>query len=280
MRSEARINALTGLRATPPPKSLMHDVPISAPAAIPNVPTDNQWQAGSTEQARYSPGNILYTILAISGFVLDHLTWTRTLLMGGSVLFAWYGLPYLTQPTFALVYAIDSMLFYLVFISVMLSRHGQRLGWIRTYGEEAAFRRFEGWLSVAFFHNAVSLTHLSEATANTGFWPALSQPWLGLLAGTLLVVGTLVKIWSALVVGVPVYYWKDMFLGRPVSAFVVSGPYRWLANPMYGVGQLPVYAIALYHQSGYGLLAAAVNQLAVFGFYYWAEKPFIQRTYR
>jgi protein-S-isoprenylcysteine O-methyltransferase Ste14 len=61
------------------------------------------------------------------------------------------------------------------------------------------------------------------------------------------------KIWSAYVVGIPIYYWKDMFLGRKIGNFVVSGPYKYFNNPMYGVGQLQVYAIALYYDSLYGL---------------------------
>jgi hypothetical protein len=242
-------------------------------------PPDCQWHIAPTTKARYSPANILYTILAISGFVLDRMSWPRTLAMGTSVGFAVYGLPLLPGAAFAIGYFVGSMLFYLLLIGLVLPQHGLRLRWIRTHGEEAAFSRFEGWLSVAFFHNALSLTHLSEATAGTGTWPLLPQPLLLGVVGTLLVVSTVVKVWSAVVVGVGVYYWKDMFLGRPVSAFVVEGPYRWLSNPMYGVGQLSVYAIALYHHSGWGLAAAVLNQALVFGFYGLAEKPFIRRVY-
>ena len=92
-------------------------------------------------------------------------------------------------------------------------------------------------------------------------------------------LGMGVKIWSAYVVGIPIYYWKDMFLGRKVSDFVVTGPYKYFSNPMYGIGQVQVYAIAIYYNSAYGLIFGAANQLLVFLFYFMVEKPFIYRTY-
>jgi protein-S-isoprenylcysteine O-methyltransferase Ste14 len=70
-----------------------------------------------------------------------------------------------------------------------------------------------------------------------------------------------------------------MFLGRKISEFVVSGPYKYFSNPMYGIGQLQVYAIAIYYNSMYGLIFGAINQALVFLFYFLVEKPFIIRTY-
>jgi hypothetical protein len=112
----------------------------------PTAPTGCEWQTEPTDQARYSPGNIVYTLLAISGFVLDHMTWVRAIVMGISVAFALYGLPYLLNAPFAISYFVMSTLGYLLLIGCVLSRHGLRLRWIQTWGEEAAFRRFEGWL--------------------------------------------------------------------------------------------------------------------------------------
>jgi hypothetical protein len=48
---------------------------------------------------------------------------------------------------------------------------------------------------------------------------------------------------------------------------------------MYGIGQLQAYATAIWYGSSYGLLAAFVNQVLIFLFYYLVEKKFIKRVY-
>jgi protein-S-isoprenylcysteine O-methyltransferase Ste14 len=60
---------------------------------------------------------------------------------------------------------------------------------------------------------------------------------------------------------------------------VVTGPYKYFSNPMYGIGQLPAYITAIWYGSGYGLLAALLNQLLLFTFYYAVAKKFIKRVY-
>ena len=95
----------------------------------------------------------------------------------------------------------------------------------------------------------------------------------------LFVIGFVIKIWSAYTVGIDIYYWKDMFLGRKICEFVVSGPYKYFTNPMYGIGQIQAYALALWYGSSIGLIVALVNQLLVFTFYFLVEKPFIKRVY-
>ena len=76
-----------------------------------------------------------------------------------------------------------------------------------------------------------------------------------------------------------IYYWKDMFLGRKICEFVVTGPYKYFSNPMYGIGQLPAYAAAIWYGSKHGLIAAFVNQCLIFSFYFLIEKKFIKRVY-
>ena len=95
----------------------------------------------------------------------------------------------------------------------------------------------------------------------------------------LIVFGFIIKIWAAKVVSVDIYYWKDMFLGRKICDFAVTGPYKYFSNPMYGIGQLPAYAAALWYGSASGLIAAILNQLLIFSFYFLAEKKFIKRVY-
>jgi protein-S-isoprenylcysteine O-methyltransferase Ste14 len=70
-----------------------------------------------------------------------------------------------------------------------------------------------------------------------------------------------------------------MFVGRKLGEFVVTGPYRYLRNPMYGLGQAQVYAMAIYWNSLYGIIFGAINQLLVYLFYFTVERPFVNRTY-
>jgi hypothetical protein len=99
------------------------------------------------------------------------------------------------------------------------------------------------------------------------------------LGGVLFAIGLVVKVWATLIVGVDVYYYRDMFLGKKVAGFAATGPYRYLANPMYGVGQLHAYGYAVLHRSLPGLLAVLVCHVLIYGFYYAAERPFIKRVY-
>lgn len=222
---------------------------------------------------------LVHTILSISGFVPEHMTVLRAFFMLCSVLVSVIILPKYSNVDYAIAYFAFSTLVYIGFIFLVLPQHGLRLKLIERFGEEKAYLYYEGFLAFAFFHNGVGLSYISQSSIGTGFFDNTSQVVIMLLVGVLFTVGMVVKIWSAFVVGIPVYYWKDMFLGRSVSEFVVTGPYKYLSNPMYGVGQIQVYAIAIYYNSIYGLIFGAINQALVFFFYFAVERPFIYRTY-
>jgi protein-S-isoprenylcysteine O-methyltransferase Ste14 len=196
-----------------------------------------------------------------------------------SVLISIFLLPHYLQIDFAIVYFTCCTVIYVGFIFLVLPEQGLRLKLIEKLGEEKAYLYYEGFLAFAFFHNGASLTFISQSSVDSGAWPAIPQPLAIAVIVILFLGGLIVKIWTAYVVGVPIYYWKDMFLGRKISEFVVSGPYKYFSNPMYGIGQLQVYAIAIYYNSIYGLIFGAINQALVFLFYFLVEKPFIIRTY-
>lgn len=99
------------------------------------------------------------------------------------------------------------------------------------------------------------------------------------IIGGIVLFGFVIKLWAAQVVGWDIYYWKDMFLGRKISDFVVRGPYKYFANPMYGIGQIQAYGFAIWYGSTYGLGVALLNHSLVFIFFFLVEKKFIQRVY-
>src|SRR5437879_10511727 len=58
----------------------------------------------------------------------------------------------------------------------------------------------------------------------------------------------------------------------------VAGPYRFFKNPMYTVGYLQVYGLALLAGSLPGLAAALFDQAAILTFYRAVEKPHFDRS--
>ena len=222
---------------------------------------------------------LIHTILSIAGFVPEHMTMARVIALGGSVLATAFILPQYLRIEYAIAYFILSTIVYVGFIFFVLPERGFRLKMIQRFGEERAYLYYEGFLAFAFYHNGVGLTFVSQSSAGGGFWGAYPRPLVLGVSLLLLAAGLIIKIWSAYAVGVPIYYWKDMFMGKRISEFVACGPYRYFSNPMYGIGQLQVYGIAIYYNSIYGLIVGGINQALVFLFYFAAEKQFIQRTY-
>jgi len=74
-----------------------------------------------------------------------------------------------------------------------------------------------------------------------------------------------------------------MFHDRPDESckeYVVRGPYKFLKNPMYGVGNLQGYGVALIFQTWEGLVVAAAYHCGIYMFQYFVERPFVDRVYR
>jgi hypothetical protein len=222
---------------------------------------------------------LLHTILSISGFIPEHMTAIRAFAMLASVVVSVAVFPNYRSVGFALAHFLASTVVYLGFIWVVLPEKGMRLRMIRALGEQRAYLCYEGFLAFAFFHNGVALSLITRNSAGSGFWGSVPQLLIMAVFLALFVTGLGVKVWSAYAVGIPIYYWKDMFVGRMLGEFVVTGPYRYLRNPMYGLGQAQVYAMAIYWNSLYGIIFGAINQLLVYLFYFTVERPFVNRTY-
>jgi len=222
---------------------------------------------------------IITVFLSISGYVPHHATVLRTLSILISLAFVYYISEFQSEnPQLSAAYFVISTLLYIGFIFLVLPENGLRHWFISRYGEERGYRVYEAILSVLFFHSGASVGYVSLTTSGEIF-RSLNQDLLFWLALIISGVGLTVKVWSAKVVGVDIYYWKDMFLGRKITSFAVEGPYKYLSNPMYGIGQLQAYGVAIMFGSAKGLIAALIYQCAIFIFYHSAEKNFIQRVY-
>jgi len=152
-------------------------------------------------------------------------------------------------------------------------------GWnfaaIRRLGVEVAFKRYEVLVGTMFVSQGLGVTAMCALIDE----PILLIPHAVALplGAALLTIGFGTKTWAIHLVGLDTYYFKDLFTGELHGSLVTRGPYRWLANPMYGVGQLHAYGLALMSNSMSGLVAAAFCQLSIYGFYFAVERPFLAR---
>src|SRR5207245_11118842 len=131
--------------------------------------------------------------------------------------------------------------------------------------------------ALLLYHDCVPLVALALLTRGT---PYLPLPLAWRLAGAALVaLGVAVKLWAAATLGADGYYWRDFFERETRPAPTIAGPYRWLRNPMYTVGYVQTYGLALLVASLPGLVAAVFSQGAIVAFYRLVERPHYQRLY-
>lgn len=151
---------------------------------------------------------------------------------------------------------------------------------LERYGEDKALAAFNGALGLGFACQAYAHGAINAAFSNT---MTVKFPAVWVACGAVLVAaGLLTKVWAASVTSLDTYYCNDMFLGRPVNAcpeYVARGPYRFMRNPMYSVGNFSGYGMAMMAMSWQGLVLAVVFQASIYGFNHLVEKPFVQRVY-
>jgi protein-S-isoprenylcysteine O-methyltransferase Ste14 len=224
--------------------------------------------------------HFLVLLISMAGYVPKNATVLRTIAMLASLIFAIYLHDY--QPNnsdLAISYFLISEVFYIGFITMVLSRNGFRHWFIRKWGENNGYFSFEAILGFLFFHNGVSIGYIASSSPD-GLFNFINKDILLIFVTLMFITGFTTKIFAAKVVTIEIYYWKDMFLGKKISDFVIKGPYKFFRNPMYGIGQLPAYALAIWYGSKYGLMSAFLNQLLIFSFYFLIEKKFIKRVYQ
>lgn len=176
-------------------------------------------------------------------------------------------------PTHAVVfaYAILSRLAYVLFI-----------GWTLRRDENAgveAFRRFRRRVMWVMNHDGFAFIVLCVVTRNT--WTLPFSPALTFATGlALALVGVGTKVWAARTLGSDAYYWRNFFEPDRAIGPVASGPYRFASNPMYTIGYLQTYGLALMLRSFPGIIAAGFSQAAIFAFYFIVERPHFRRLHR
>ncbi len=219
-------------------------------------------------------------LISMAGYVPKNASFPRNLVMSASLVFAIYLSIYQTDnSSFAILYFTISEFLYIGFITAVLLRNGLRHWIVKIGGDEnKGYLIYETILGFLFFHNGVSIGYMASSNPGRILHFNHSELFMLILA-FMFISGFTIKLFAAKAVTVEIYYWKDMFLGRKVADFVEDGPYKYFNNPMYGIGQLPAYATAIWYHSIYGLVAALLNQALIFSFYFMVEKKFINRVY-
>jgi len=89
-----------------------------------------------------------------------------------------------------------------------------------------------------------------------------------LVAGAAIgVLGEAIRIWAA----------GHLEKSREVTT---SGPYRFIKSPMYTIGYLHTYGLAVMLRSFPGIIAAGFSQAAILAFFFIVERPHFHRLHR
>lgn len=148
---------------------------------------------------------------------------------------------------------------------------------IRRFGREDGFAIYEALsaLLLAAQRLAFIALLLASSTEVSAWGPVWSS-----CGAVLIVLGVAMSVWATHVAGVDTYYYRDLFMGPRHVSLEQDGPYSFFSNPMYGVGQLAVYGVAMMFGSLEGVVAAAVNQAASYAFAGLVERPHLRAATR
>jgi protein-S-isoprenylcysteine O-methyltransferase Ste14 len=171
----------------------------------------------------------------------------------------------------AFAYAILARMAYVLFVGSVLRR--QERG-----GSGFTHREFRWRAALVMNHDAFAFIVCCVVTRDTWALP-VSWPVSFTVGAVLAVIGLGVKLWAARTLGSNAYYWHNFFEPERAIGPVSSGPYRFISSPMYTVGYLPTYGLALITRSFPGLIAAAFSQGAILTFYFVVEKPHFRRLH-
>jgi protein-S-isoprenylcysteine O-methyltransferase Ste14 len=219
------------------------------------------------------------TVLAMAGILVRRLTALHALATGLSlVTYQFFLLPRSNLQWAIWYFAFATVIHYILLFGIFArNRKRSWAQWlINRYGEEKGFVVFEMLMAFVFCHNGLSSAYICSVAGGLESIPT----WFLLATGVLFsLIGFSVKLWATMVVGIDTYYYKDLFWRRAVSDFKVAGPYRVFKNPMYGIGHLHAYGIAMMSGSLAGLIAVAFNQACIWSFYLLIEKPHVHEMY-
>jgi protein-S-isoprenylcysteine O-methyltransferase Ste14 len=174
---------------------------------------------------------------------------------------------------------IAARLAYVGYVWVGLTRQQSHGWWTRRWGIAGGFARFRRGALIVMTIDAVSF--VAACLAGWGTLPAIVPGALGVPIGVVLVLlGVGTKVWAAATLGDKAYYWYNFFTPPAPVARASAGPYRYLKNPMYTVGYLQTYGLALIAGSLPGLIASVCDQATILVFHWRVESAHFKRITR
>jgi protein-S-isoprenylcysteine O-methyltransferase Ste14 len=176
-------------------------------------------------------------------------------------------------------YAILSRLAYVLFVGWTLRREERERYYVKRFGSGDGFRRFRRRAAWVMNHDGFAFIVLCVLTRNTWSVP-LSTGASFAIGAALALIGVGTKVWAARTLGSAAYYWHNFFDPDTAVGPVSSGPYRFVSSPMYTIGYLHIYGLALMLRSFPGIIAAVFSQTAILAFYFIVERPHFQRLHR
>jgi protein-S-isoprenylcysteine O-methyltransferase Ste14 len=169
-------------------------------------------------------------------------------------------------------YHLASRLAYVLWVGTALTRQDRHQSFTGPHGVEAGFQLFRRRAARLMANDAASFVVLCVVTRDS-MSVDLPRGLVLALSALLVVVGIGTKVWAANTLGRKAYYWYNFFAPVPPVRLDPPGPYRYLRNPMYTVGYLQAYGLALALGSLPGLVMALVDQAAILAFHHRVEKP-------
>ena len=179
----------------------------------------------------------------------------------------------------ASTYAVFSRLAYVVYVGTVLRREDRDELYTKRFGRAEAFRKFRATASIIMNHDAFAFVLLCVVTRNTWNLP-VARVVTFLIGAVLALIGVGTKLWAARTLGSKAYYWHNFFDPDEAIGPVATGPYRFISSPMYTIGYLQTYGLALVLRSFPGLIVAGFLQVSILIFHFLIEKPHFQRLHR
>ena len=207
----------------------------------------------------------------LSRILIDLAVYLAGLGIGAAVAF----LP--EQGPLALAYFVVARLSYVLYVSFELRAQSHRLGLEPRETAEARHVAFNRRALRLQNLDAIAFVSLCVATRTTiSAWDNWEWAFIG--SGVLLmVVGVGTKAWAVRCLGLDSYTWHDFFVPKERFEPCRTGPYRFFTDPMYTLGYLQTYGLALVCGSWYGLAASLFSQASILIVNEQVEKPHFRR---
>ena len=168
---------------------------------------------------------------------------------------------------------------YVLYVGTVLRREDRSELYTKRFGRGEAFRRFRATASIIMNHDAFAFVLLCVVTRNTWNLPVVRLATF-LIGAVFALIGVGTKLWAARTLGSNAYYWHNFFDPDEAIGPVATGPYRFVSSPMYTIGYLQTYGLALILRSFPGFIVAGFLQVAILVFYFLIEKPHFRRLHR